>query len=287
MLHQGPHEFGPGVPAVEFKDVACGYGGKRVLRDLSVRIMPGDFVGLLGPSGAGKTTVLRAILGVVDIYQGEVLIKGSPVKAGRARAGYVPQLETIDWNFPATVEEVVLMGRAAEGWQPWHKRQHREEARWIMERLGISDLAGRHIRQLSGGQQQRVFLARALISSPDLLLLDEPTVGSDIKTRDDILHLLDELNHQGVTIVMTTHELNAVAAHLPWVVCINRRVVAEGHPSQVFTPAILKETYGAEMEVVHYNGMTLVAETPHRLGQGTSGRHAAAEGFDREGSRHV
>jgi zinc/manganese transport system ATP-binding protein/zinc transport system ATP-binding protein len=105
----------------------------------------------------------------------------------------------------------------------------------MMERLGIGGLARRHIRELSGGQQQRVFLARALVSNPRLLLLDEPTSGVDIKTRDDILHLLDELNHQGVTVVMTTHELNAVAAHLPWVVCINRRIVAEGPPADVFT----------------------------------------------------
>jgi zinc/manganese transport system ATP-binding protein/zinc transport system ATP-binding protein len=136
-----------------------------------------------------------------------------------------------------------------------------------MRRLGIDDLARRHIRQLSGGQQQRVFLARALVSEPRLLLLDEPTSGVDIKTRDEVLHLLDELNHQGITVVMTTHELNAVAAHLPWVVCVNRRIIAQGPPSEVFTPEILARTYGAEMPVVRYQGLTLVAETPHFIGR--------------------
>jgi len=136
-----------------------------------------------------------------------------------------------------------------------------------MDRLGISDLRRRHIRELSGGQQQRVFLARALVSNPRLLLLDEATAGVDIKTRDDMLHLLDELNREGVTIVLTTHELNAVVAHLPWVVCINGGVIAEGAPERVFTPEILGRTYKAEMNVIVHNGMTLVAEMPHRFGR--------------------
>ena len=144
----------------------------------------------------------------------------------------------------------------------------------LLDRLGIADYRRQHIRNLSGGQQQRVFLARALIRNPRLLILDEPTSGVDIKTRDDILHLLDELNHEGVTVIMTTHELNAVAAHLPWVVCVNRGVVAEGPPSDVYTPEILNRTYNADMTVIHHDGMTLVAETPHFVGK-TRGRHKA------------
>jgi ABC-type Mn2+/Zn2+ transport system ATPase subunit len=136
-----------------------------------------------------------------------------------------------------------------------------------MSRLGIDGLRGRQIRRLSGGQQQRVFLARALVSEPRLLLLDEPTSGVDIKTRDDILHLLDELNGDGLTIVLTTHELNAVAAHLPWVVCINRSIVAEGPPERVFTPDTLGRTYKADMNVIVHDGITLVAEMPHRFGR--------------------
>jgi zinc/manganese transport system ATP-binding protein/zinc transport system ATP-binding protein len=181
--------------------------------------------------------------------------------------GYVPQLETIDWNFPVTVREVVMMGRTMDNrFFPWYRRQDRMLADEMMERLGISHLARRHIRELSGGQQQRVFLARALVSSPRILLLDEPTSGVDIKTRDDVMHLLHELNHQGITIIMTTHEINAVAVHLPWVICLNGRVLAEGPPSHIITPETLKLTYGAEMPVIHYQGMTLVAESPHLFG---------------------
>ena len=120
---------------------------------------------------------------------------------------------------------------------------------------------------MSGGQQQRVFLARALVSSPELLLLDEPTSGVDIKTRDDVMHLLHDLNHEGVTIIITTHEINAVAVHLPWIVCLAGRVLAEGPPSEVITTEVLKLTYGAEMPVIHYDGMTIVAESPHSYHQ--------------------
>ena len=133
--------------------------------------------------------MLRTILGAVDIYQGEVRVEGVSTAHKKPRVGYVPQLETIDWNFPVTVQEVVMMGRTTDNpFLPWYRRQDKTLAAEMMERLGISDLARRHIRELSGGQQQRVFLARALVSSPRILLLDEPTSGVDIKTRDDVMH---------------------------------------------------------------------------------------------------
>jgi zinc/manganese transport system ATP-binding protein/zinc transport system ATP-binding protein len=261
------------MPIVELKGVSCGYDRQEVLTDVTLRIMPGDFVGLLGPSGSGKTTLLRAVLGAVDIFQGEVLVDGVSTMRRRPRAGYVPQLETIDWNFPVMVQEAVMMGRTTDSpLFPWYKRKDRDLARDMMERLGIYHLARRHIRELSGGQQQRVFLARALISSPRLLLLDEPTSGVDIKTRDDVMHLLHDLNHQGITIIMTTHEINAVAVHLPWLVCLSGRVLAEGPPDLVITPEILKLTYGAEMPVIQYQGMTLVAESPHFFGRNGQGQ---------------
>ena len=219
-------------------------------------------------SGSGKTTLLRAVLGAVDLYDGEVLIKGIATSKKRPRVGYVPQLETVDWNFPVTVQEVVMMGRTMENRLfPWYRKEERELAFEMMGRLGIVELANRHIRELSGGQQQRAFLARALISNPELLLLDEPTSGVDIKTRDDVMHLLHDLNHDGVTIIITTHEINAVAVHLPWVVCLAGRILAEGPPSEVITTEVLSLTYGAEMPVIHYDGMTIVAESPHSYGR--------------------
>ena len=264
MLHPMPHQSGPGEPIVEINSVTCGYEKQRVLTDVSLHIMAGDFVGLLGPSGSGKTTLLRTVLGAVDIYEGEVLVSGVATSKKRPRVGYVPQLETIDWNFPVTVQEVVMMGRTMENRLfPWYRKEEKDLAAEMMDRLGILGLANRHIRELSGGQQQRVFLARALISSPQLLLLDEPTSGVDIKTRDDVMHLLHDLNHDGVTIIITTHEINAVAVHLPWIVCLAGRILAEGPPSEVITTEVLRLTYGAEMPVIHYDGMTIVAESPH------------------------
>ena len=271
MLHPMPHQSGPGGPGepiVEIKAVTCGYEKQQVLTDVSLTIMPGDFVGLLGPSGSGKTTLLRTVLGAVDLYEGEVLVNGVATTKKRPRIGYVPQLETIDWNFPVTVQEVVMMGRTMENKLfPWYRKEEKDLAAEMMGRLGILDLADRHIRELSGGQQQRVFLARALISSPQLLLLDEPTSGVDIKTRDDVMHLLHDLNHDGVTIIITTHEINAVAVHLPWIVCLAGRILAEGPPSEVITTEVLRLTYGAEMPVIHYEGMTIVAESPHSYGR--------------------
>lgn len=276
MLHPTPHQYDREELIVQMIDVTCGYDGEPILQNIDLAVNHGDFVGILGPSGSGKTTLLRAILGAANLFDGEIRVDGRSITHSKPIVGYVPQLETIDWNFPVTVEQVVMMGRTSTNWPfPWHRRKDKENAEEIMQRLGIAQLARRHIRDLSGGQQQRAFLARALVSSPKLLLLDEPTMGVDIKTRDEVMHLLDELNHQDVTIVMTTHEINAVAAHLPWVVCMNGGIVAEGAPNDVFTPENLKLTYGADLHVTQYQGMTLVAETPHFFGR--NGRENEAQ----------
>jgi len=254
------------TPAVHFIDVSCGYDRAHpVVRDVSLRVEPGGFVGLVGPSGAGKTTLIKSMLGMTPSVSGTVRVGGRAVSPGRSpdRVGYVPQVETVDWTFPVTVEQVVMMGKiGGMGPLPWPSRTDRREVAETLERLGIGGLGGRHIRDLSGGQQQRTFLARALVANPALLILDEPTASVDIKTRDDILHLLAELNRQGVTIVMTTHELNTVAAHLPWVLCVNGGIVAQGRPVDIFTGPILSRTFQTEMRVVRdaESGAVLVAE---------------------------
>ena len=233
-----------------------------MLEDVTLRIPEGAFVGVVGPSGAGKTTLLKLMAASLRPTTGTIRF-GEDGQARTIRLGVVPQLEAIDWNFPVTVEEVVLLGRAADaGLLPWSSSELRTEARQILTKLGIGRLARRHIRNLSGGQQQRAFIARALIRRPELLLLDEPTIGVDVKTRHDILHLLHSLNHEGIAIVLTTHDLNAVAAHLPSLICINRRVVAAGTPNEVLTEGVLRELYGAEMLVVRQDGMLLIGDVP-------------------------
>jgi zinc/manganese transport system ATP-binding protein len=267
-------------PLVLFDAVSCSYGGPAVLEGIDLAVERGALVGIVGPSGAGKTTLLRAMVGAVPRIRGRVTVDGHTVTYGRtSRVGWVPQLQTVDWDFPATVREVVLMGRWSRSpWRAWMTRQDRAAADRMLERLGIPGLGERQIRELSGGQQQRVFLARAMIGEPPLLLLDEPTSGVDIRTRDEVLHLLADLNAAGMTVIMTTHELNSVAAHLPHVVCVNRRIVAEGDPDDVFTPAVLNETYAADLRVVRLDGSVLVADVaPHRLRGALRHRHDGYE----------
>jgi zinc/manganese transport system ATP-binding protein/zinc transport system ATP-binding protein len=230
-----------------------------------LHLHPGQFAALVGPSGAGKTSLLKLILGTLQPSSGEICIHGKALNGRPApRIGYVPQLETVDWNFPVTVEQVVLMGGIRKsGAMPWPSKQTRHKAGAVLERLGILELAKRHIRDLSGGQQQRVFLARALIAEPDLLVLDEPTTGVDMHTAEGVLHLLAELNRQGVTILMTTHDLNTAAAHLPWVICLNRKVIAQGPPEEIFTEEVLNQTYQGEMLVIRQGDMLFVHQKPH------------------------
>lgn len=252
-------------PVVELRDVTFGYAAMPAVENISMHLHAGQFAGLLGPSGAGKTTILKLILGILPPSRGSVFIEGENLNGKPSSCvAYVPQLETIDWNFPVTVEQLVMMGRIRRmGPLPWASKENRRAVHAMLERLGIADMAQRHIRDLSGGQQQRAFLARALIAEPDLLVLDEPTSGVDVRTQENILHLLADLNRSGVTILMTTHDLNAAGSHLPWVFCVNRRMIACGPPDQVFTPEILNETYRADIEILRHNGTWFIAERRH------------------------
>jgi ABC-type Mn2+/Zn2+ transport system ATPase subunit len=238
--------------------VHAGYGGGDVLHDVDLTVASDDFLGVVGPSGSGKSTLLRLLIGTVMPVQGEVR------RAAGTRLGYVPQVERIDWDFPVTVGQCVLMARTSGRRLPWASKDERAAVGRVLERLGIGDLAGRHIRALSGGQQQRVFLARALLGEPDVLLLDEPTSGVDVRTRHEILHLLGELHEDGLAIVLTTHDLNGIAAHLPRLLCLNRRVLGFGPPAEVLVPDVLEATYGSPMEVLEHGGMRVVVDRPAR-----------------------
>ena len=261
MEHGPPPAVQGGAPLVTLRGLTVGYEGVAALEEISLEVHRGEFLGVVGPSGSGKTTLLRAIMGQADRFSGEI-IRYPRADGTTVRFGYVPQVNASDWNFPITVEQVVLLGRWREsGRFPWPRPNDRKLVRQVLERLGIDHLADRPIRALSGGEQQRTFLARALIGDPDLLLLDEPTSGVDIKTRHDIMHLLGELKRGGVGIVLTTHELNGVAAHLPRLVCVaERTVIADGAPAAVIRPDILRRTYGAEMLVIRRGDALYVLE---------------------------
>ena len=242
------------APLIEVRGASVSYGAETVIDHVSTSIVPGDFVGIVGPSGAGKTTLLRAMLGMVPVSHGAI------VRQVDVKVGYVPQLETVDWNFPVTVRDVVLLAAHRSAPRPWVSRTLRLRADELLEQLGVAGLGDRHIRALSGGQQQRVFLARALFGSPDVLMLDEPTSGVDVKTRHEVLHLLGDLNANGMAVLLTTHDLNGIAAHLPRLICINKRVIGEGSPAAVLTPAVLEATYGAPMDVLDHMGVPMVVD---------------------------
>ena len=253
------------VPLIELVNVSSAYGLTTALENVSLKIWPGQFTAIVGPNGGGKTTLLRTILRMLPVTSGKVLSRGRELKrSALQRIGYVPQLETIDWNFPITVEEVISMGFFNR--KRWFRGTGENEKRKlcdVMERLNLTTLGRRHIRELSGGQQQAVFIGRALLGDPELILLDEPVSGLDMRSRDDVIHFLHEINHQGVAIAITAHDLNWVAAHLPWVVCLNRRLIAEGQPQKIFNASVLTETYSGEMVVFNHDGMVMVGERPH------------------------
>jgi len=234
--------------------VSAGYASQAIFADLDFSLAPGQFAALVGPTGGGKSTLLKLILGLLPCTRGSVQ------RLPQMTMGYVPQREIIDWRFPVTAAQLVLMGRYRQtSYWPWTTRADGREVAQLFERLGLAAYARRHISQLSGGQQQRVFLARALIAKPDLLLLDEPTTGVDLKTQHDILHLLHELNREGMTILLATHDLNTIASHVPWVVCFQHGIIAQGPPEAVLTPAILGQTYNADMVVLHQGDLTFIA----------------------------
>jgi ABC-type Mn2+/Zn2+ transport system ATPase subunit len=245
----------PALLALE--DVTCTYGRRSVLVDATLSIGTGDFSGIVGPSGSGKTTLLRCLLGVIEPAAGAV------IRSPGLALGYVPQVETVNWDFPVTVAQVVLMARTRGRTLPWASRSERREVEVVLDRLGIGGLGNRHIRELSGGQQQRVFIARALLGRPDVLLLDEPTSGVDVRTRHDVLHLLGDLNADGLAIVLTTHDLNGIASHLPHLVCLNTEIIAEGPPRRVLTTEVLERTYGEPMDVLEHGGMQVVVDRYH------------------------
>ena len=243
-----------GPELVRLDRVTCRYGRELVLDGVDLAIMRREFTGVVGPSGSGKTSLLRAILGTLHPSAGRV------VRRAGLRVGYVPQVETVDWSFPVTVSQCVLMARCGGRLWPWASRAERAEVAGVLARLGIGELGERHIRELSGGQQQRVFIARALLQRPELLLLDEPTSGVDVKLRHEVLHLLEDLNANGMGILLTTHDLNGIAAHLPRLVCLNREVIGVGPPREVLTQEVLERTYGASLEVLEHGGMVVVVD---------------------------
>ncbi len=233
------------------RDVTVAWHRKPVLWDATFDVQPGQLVGVIGPNGAGKSTLLKAIMELVPKASGRIEIFGQPYREARMRVGYVPQRESVDWDFPVTVLDVVTMGLYGQiGWFRPVRQRHREMALEALKKVGIADLADRQISQLSGGQQQRTFLARALVQDADLYLMDEPFAAVDAATEKAIVEILRTMQTAGKTCVVIHHDLHTVPDYFDSVVLLNMRVVASGPTSTVFTRENLEKTYGGRLTLL-------------------------------------
>ena len=232
-------------------DMTVAYHRKPVLWDVDLDVPPGRLVGVVGPNGAGKSTLIKSVLDLIPRASGRVLVYGEPYRRQRARVGYVPQRESVDWDFPVSALDVVTMGRYGKiGWCLPVTRRHKEAAMHALDRVGIADLAHRQISQLSGGQQQRTFLARALVQDADLYLMDEPFAAVDAATEKAIVRMLQDLRAAGKTCLVVHHDLQTVAEYFDHVILLNMRVVAHGPTADVFTKENLHKTYGGRLTLL-------------------------------------
>ena len=235
---------------IKVEGVTVSYDRKQVIKNIYLELEPGLVYGVVGPNGAGKSTLFKAILGLVDLDSGRVLLEDRPVSSQRARLVYVPQKNDVDWTFPATVFDVVLMGRYP------HKKilqrisaVDKEIAHAALQKVGMTDFAERQIGELSGGQQQRVFLARALCQEADYFLLDEPFVGVDITTEERIIRILKTLATEGKTILVVHHDLSTVRDYFDAVILLNQRLVTYGPVDTTFTDENVSRTYSSKSTI--------------------------------------
>ena len=238
-------------PVLEWHDLTVAYGRRPVLWNVDLTIDQPSLFGIIGPNGAGKSTLLKATLGLVPTTGGSVQFWGQPLAAVRRRLAYVPQRETVDWDFPVSVMDVVLMGASSQlGWFRRPGRRERELARDCLDRVGLADLAGRQIGRLSGGQQQRVFLARALAREADIYFLDEPMAGVDAGSQEEIFAILVGLRDAGKLVVAVHHDLRTASRWFDAVALVDMRLVATGPTADVLTPANLNQTYAGRVGIL-------------------------------------
>jgi len=232
------------------QDLTVAYHRKPVIWDVDLEIPEGSLVGIIGPNGAGKSTLIKACLNLIPRTSGKVSIYGSPYEKARRRVGYVPQRESVDWDFPVSALDVVAMGTYGKlGWFRRVNKRSKSLAMQALDRVGLADYANRQISQLSGGQQQRTFLARALVQDADVYFMDEPFAAVDAATESAIVELLKELQQRGKTCLIVHHDLATVSQYFDWTVLLNMRIVAAGPTQTVFNQENLRKTYGGKLSL--------------------------------------
>lgn len=244
---------------LKVSNITVAYQKKVVLKNVSFSVPMGKLIGIIGPNGAGKSTLIKSILGLVPPISGEVEIFGGSYRSKRKKVGYVPQKESVDWDFPTDALDVVTMGRYGKlGWFKRPSKQDKEIAKQCLEKVGMSDFSYRQISQLSGGQQQRVFLARALAQEADLYFMDEPFAGVDAATEKAIISLLNELKNEGKTVLVVHHDLNTVREYFDWVMLINGALIEIGPTEEVFTNDLLQKTYGGKLTMLDNQSSAII-----------------------------
>ena len=237
---------------LEVQNLSVRYREVTALSDISFSLKSGSLVGLIGPNGAGKSTLLKAVLELIPAQRGQIFYRERPLKQQRQKIAYLPQRSQIDWDYPVTVWNVVMMSRTLHsGWFGKISRKSKEIVHEVLERVELYDLRDRPIKQLSGGQQQRVFLARALAQQADILLLDEPMTAVDKKTEVLMWHIFNELKQEGKTLLISCHEWGDTLDRFDQLLLLNRYLVASGTPRQVLTPANIQAAYGALVEQIN------------------------------------
>jgi len=237
--------------ALEIHDLTVAFDRKPVLWNIDLKLPAGNLVGIIGPNGAGKSTLIKACMGLLPLSSGWVRLFDQPLEEVRGRVSYVPQRESVDWDFPASVLDVALMGRYAQtGLFGRIRKADHDAAMDCLRKVGMDQLAQRQIAQLSGGQQQRTFLARALAQQADLYFMDEPFAGVDAATEKAIIDLLREMTGKGKTVLVVHHDLQTVRQYFDHVILLNTRLVACGPTAQTFTSENLSETYGGKLSLL-------------------------------------
>ena len=241
--------------AIEIDGLSVNYGKKRVLTNIHMDLPKGQIYGVIGPNGAGKSTLFKSILGLIEFSSGTIKVFGKDIDSNRKKIAYLPQKDEIDWQFPATVIDIVLMGRYP--FKSLFSKINSEDlaiAHQAIEQMGISDLKDRQIGALSGGQQQRVFLARALTQQAELFFFDEPFVGVDITTEHRMIEIMRNLTQQGKTLIVVHHDLSTVEEYFDQVIMLNQRLIACGVTKDVFVPSKIAETYRSQLTILQQIG---------------------------------
>lgn len=251
--------------ALSVKNLSAGYVGNHyALQNVSFDVYQGERLSVIGPNGAGKSTLFKALVGLISHTKGHISLFGRDCKTSHMLIGYVPQYEAIDWDFPVTVYDVVMMGRTRKiGWLRFPSRQDHAVVQAVLEQVGMGDFKNRQIGELSGGQKRRVFIARALAQETNLLLLDEPFTGVDVTGQEEIMRTLDGLTSEGITLMLSTHDLSVAFTAFDRILLIKQCVIACGTSSEVFQPDILKQAYGGSIGFLQHNGQTILISDQH------------------------